>query len=1667
MTFVRIICLVFLFIGGSVLPVQAAGNGTRSHPQTSRRITVISGIDEGHGPARYGLRRLEQALTIQNILVTCSTEPHEEMSDSYVLAGLSSEACLATEHLGRLKLTLPKEKEALLVKKTSYRGKPAIVLCGADEVGLMYAALDVAKRISWSQDSSNPFKHITDAMEKPDVKERAVSTGTFHRRYFEQRLHDAEYWKAYFDMMAEHRLNQFLLIFGYKNNQYRAPNFTAPVYPNFFDLEDYPYIRLVGMTSEQQETNTAALKTIITLAHERGIEFGVGLWDQIERDGRYLRMTRDDVEVPVDALDNIIWGLSKKNLIPYTKSALRKFLQTFPDIDLVQFRMHWEAGITGEVALKFWKEIFGIVKEECPSIKIEARAKDVPDETLYDGVATGLDFRVATKYWMEQMGMPFHPTHINKPNQHDRRHGYADLLRYPQRYGFKWRVWNGGTTRALLWGDPEWVRLFAEGSHLYRSAGYEFNEPLYFKMNGSPHEAPVTPLLNPEFCYYRYEFERYWHLYQVFGRIGYNFQASSDIWEMEFQQRFGQAAGLQLMQGLHLASRVLPRIVSASYLYPRFSSPQGWPELQRMEDLGHFATKSRPSDIQQFASPMEEAEWILSGGTSPRRLPSQTSRWFKDTATGILAHVEKAEAALGDPWSREVVSTLTDLKILAQLSMYHSGRLAAAVKYALYEKTGDLASFDQALVLETEAVAAYGRLVEAAGNIYNSQLDFGSNRDLFPGHWSKEYERLQNELTELRASRGDIEVRQTGQLIHIPVRRKKLQERIRIVATSTAQEGRIMFAMGEGAFGPTSMQPSAAGLLSGTIPNPGVEGEIRYYLEVSDESGGTKRVPEQGSEAPHVIKIGDDHEPPRTEIDRIETAKLNSEITVTARVTDPAGIESVVLRFRRVSQFADYQALPMTRAAGSDQYEAVIPAAYSDGKYDVMYFVEVMDKQGNGRMVPDMEEETPYVIVRLDRGRTSGQGVESVAINADMDVPAIAFAVGDIQQVLAKRGDKGRILPLSQLSESMAPIQIVVGLANDKTLLKRLEAAGGRSPGELSPEGYVLRLTRQAEQLAVWALGADAAGAMYAGLVVAETIGQSGIADIQESDCKPHIAKRGLKINVPLDARTPAYADCGDAAQKNMAVMWDLDFWKAHLDQMARCRYNMITMWNGHPFPSMVKVPDYPDVALDDVKIADIDWREWFPKNAGRGGSRGVTQDILDNLKTVKKMTMDEKIAFWQAVMQYGRDRGIEFHIITWNIFVWGTDGKHGITHDVDNEVTIDYLRKSVRSLFETYPLLAGIGVTAGERMPRLTPDEKENWLWKTYGLGVMDAKKAFPGRSIRFIHRYWMSKIPDITKHFEGFDEDITFNFSYKYVKARLYAHTHPTFADKVLEGAPAGTKWWWNLRNDDIFYFRWGDPDYVRDFILNFPPAEQTEGFHMGSDGYVWGREFVSNDPETPRQLEIDKHWYKFMLWGRLGYDPSLSNPFFKRAMQQQFPGQRVDVLFDVWTRASRIIPAVNRFHWHDWDFQWAVEACQGRNGYHAVTDHCWKPGGTEVADEIQSHAEFVLERLPRLNSRTANKAWRETVVDLEAMSYLGLYYAAKIRAADTKDDQPRHAIEHLKKAAAHWKHYAETGQKQYKSQLLSKGGWADWQQGYENALKDIVLLGGGIDELQKKTR
>ncbi|MCX6924010.1 MAG: hypothetical protein NT154_12495, partial [Verrucomicrobia bacterium] len=90
-------------------------------------------------------------------------------------------------------------------------------------------------------------------------------------------------------------------------------------------------------------------------------------------------------------------------------------------------------------------------------------------------------------------------------------------------------------------------------------------------------------------------------------------------------------------------------------------------------------------------------------------------------------------------------------------------------------------------------------------------------------------------------------------------------------------------------------------------------------------------------------------------------------LVITAEARSPAGVKWVRLRYRSVNQQQDYRTLPMLPTGEKDQYQAMIPAADIVTTWDLMYFIEVVDKDGKGKIHPDLDHETPYIVVRVQR----------------------------------------------------------------------------------------------------------------------------------------------------------------------------------------------------------------------------------------------------------------------------------------------------------------------------------------------------------------------------------------------------------------------------------------------------------------------------------------------------------------------------------------------------------------------------------------------------------------------------------------------------------------------------------------------------------------------------
>jgi hypothetical protein len=405
-----------------------------------------------------------------------------------------------------------------------------------------------------------------------------------------------------------------------------------------------------------------------------------------------------------------------------------------------------------------------------------------------------------------------------------------------------------------------------------------------------------------------------------------------------------------------------------------------------------------------------------------------------------------------------------------------------------------------------------------------------------------------------------------------------------------------------------------------------------------------------------------------------------------------------------------------------------------------------------------------------------GLAAQEVGLIYSRELPQVEFAAAEIRAAAQAKGIKCATLTLAELPKASQPIRIV--LASTETEARELAALGAsRLRTNAAAESYVISKKFEGLQTTCFMIGADPVGAMYGGLDIAEALRLGTIDQLKSGEHGPYVSRRGIKFNIPLDARTPSYSDAGDAAQQNIPEMWSMDFWHEFLDEMARDRFDVLSLWNLHPFPSLVRVPEYPDIALDDVMRTT----EKFDTSFNLTGKDMVRPSMLAHLETVKIMSIDEKIRFWRDVMQYAHDRGIDVYLFTWNIFVFGTDGKYGITSAQDNTNTIDYFRKSVTQTLLTYPLLKGIGITGGENMQKLTGEfTYEKWLWKTYGEGVLDAKKMEPDRAIPLIHRIHQTTIKEIEKEWADYPD--TFDLSFKYSVAHMYSSTNPPFAKPTL---------------------------------------------------------------------------------------------------------------------------------------------------------------------------------------------------------------------------------------------------------------------------------------------
>lgn len=663
---------------------------------------------------------------------------------------------LALEGNGKVMSRVP---ESLGCFRCRTREGEQLVLAGADDVGVMYALFEMARKVDL--EGIQAIQHAQEYSESPDNQVRCMDRYLLGHLDNEWFLSEA-FCAYYFKRLAQARFNRFCLILGFDTA------YMSPPYPFFVPVEGFEQVVLSERVRTPREENLRALRHMVASCHQYGIQFVLATWQQ--------RPWTTAQESLVSHLPESELGLSD-----YCHAGLIALLKAVPDIDIVQFRVNHESGVGTQVSAEdFWKRCIDAVYEAGVQLgkrfTMDLRAKGLTETMVDHAQALNLDVEVPTKYWCEHAALPYHLsimrteelTQLDNFN-HSRRYSYADMLRKPKKYDVIFRLWNYGSTNLFLWGDPDYARRFSKSCSLSGATGFQVNAPLALKYGHElSHLKPWKVFLNQELNQDTWEDERFWQWYMLFGRLGYNAEAAPELWQAEYSRRYGEEAGSLFSEALSVASRIVPLITTVHM--PVHPSLRYWTEmntgwalfaennLNKMHHYDYYKAitygSTEPSDNGLFYGIDEFVQdSFVDKVAQGKYSPLQYAQWLENLAEESLIRTTKLEAI--GAGHADIQAACLDMQMLSHLGRYHAHKIRAAYALACWRAGQPVAYLLRSREALRLAMSAWQKLADLGRSAYYHDLDFSSaGSTTRRGTWgdlSIELERDMNSLEELIA----------------------------------------------------------------------------------------------------------------------------------------------------------------------------------------------------------------------------------------------------------------------------------------------------------------------------------------------------------------------------------------------------------------------------------------------------------------------------------------------------------------------------------------------------------------------------------------------------------------------------------------------------------------------------------------------------------------------------------------------------------------------------------------------------------------------------------------------------------------------------------------------------------------------------------------------------
>jgi hypothetical protein len=380
----------------------------------------------------------------------------------------------------------------------------------------------------------------------------------------------------------------------------------------------------------------------------------------------------------------------------------------------LQIRANWESGIAPEEQTEFFTNtLFKAMAEAGRPFIFDFRCWLAEPKTVENALNMVPGTRLSCKYWAEFLGAPYQPAKI-VPG-----YSYSDFLKHPMRTDLIYQLWNLGSPRLLLWGDPEYVRRFVHSLKLGGGAGFEMNTHLAQKGYGN--DAGYWRVFrHEEDEYFTYEYERYWMTGLLFGRLSYNPDSPRDIWMRALRLRFGAAAE-EVMNLYEAGSGIITFLIQ--YQLSDYNM-YIWPEIDT-GGLLDFYMQTPGSDKCVVDIVENYVDGITKDDPSGLFSPLESSEHFRLMAEKTLLAAAGLEK-LPNP-SKELASTIKDFKILSFLGLYHSVKTLAAVSLKYYYAAGDITCLRDAYEKIRKATVYWEQLISLGRDYYYDKMVTGPN----------------------------------------------------------------------------------------------------------------------------------------------------------------------------------------------------------------------------------------------------------------------------------------------------------------------------------------------------------------------------------------------------------------------------------------------------------------------------------------------------------------------------------------------------------------------------------------------------------------------------------------------------------------------------------------------------------------------------------------------------------------------------------------------------------------------------------------------------------------------------------------------------------------------------------------------------------------------------